>query len=319
MDIKYHFRESAESLIAKAFRENKGIFEILLSGNAVYKEFMAEKSDLVDVIADYMSCVRKAKKIETDGLLKGFSDVSKRLIKAFDFINLGEDRELITDGYIYGRKTPIYLALELIFNSTLFHEAGLQSRFKAIYNISKNIFKVREGEYFLYAVPYIYHIDAYSGKIWRCTRAIKDFECFDGDEYNVWYNSNRKYIYHNCIIQGKWTDATYAKKSGSKSGTMYKYVSFLSKQGEKAFTMPAHQVIMLCFYGLNVLKYCIGSGSVLTVDHINGNALDNGVMNLSMITRVGNAKKGGGDFKPVNFLQLFEALQIANVPFEYHF
>lgn len=67
------------------------------------------------------------------------------------------------------------------------------------------------------------------------------------------------------------------------------------------------------------MKFCIGSGSILTIDHISGDALNNKIMNLALVTRVGNAKKGGGDFKPVNFLELFQALQIANTPFLYNF
>ena len=59
---------------------------------------------------------------------------------------------------------------------------------------------------------------------------------------------------------------------------------------------------------------------MLTIDHIDGDALNNKIMNLSMVTRVGNAKKGGSkNIKPVNFLELFQALQIANTPFLYNF
>ncbi len=314
MNIKYHFKENAESLIAKAFRENRGILELLLSGNAVYKEFLAEKPELIEAITDYVSCVKRLKAINADGLLGEFSEVSKRLIKAFDFVDLGRDREFILDAYIYGKKAPLYLALEAAFNAALFQEEGLQRRFKAIYNISRNIIEFNNGEYFLYAAPYIYYVNAYSGKIWRCKSKINDFECFDGDCYNVWYNSNREHIYADCTFLGEWTDATYIKKSGGKNGTTYKYVSF-----GKGFSMPAHQVIILCFYNLNVLKFCLGSGSVATIDHISSDSLDNNIMNLSMVSRVGNAKKGSGNFKPVNFLQLFEALQIANAPFEYRF
>ena len=185
--------------------------------------------------------------------------------------------------------------------------------------------QIKEGEYFLYAVPYIYYVNAYTGQIWRCTKKIENFEGFVGDWYNVCYNSNCDTVYNDGIFLGKWVDATYVKKSGGKNGTKYKYVSFsstlyLEEYGGKAFKMPAHQVIMLCFYKLNVMKFCIGSGSVLTIDHIDGDALNNKIMNLSMVTRVGNAKKGGSrSIKPVNFLELFQALQIANTPYTYNF
>ena len=325
MDIRLISKETAESLIEKADRDTKKYLRMLGSDDMLYTGFMQGKPILAKAIEDYVSCVKKIRKIEADGLLEEFAQVTKRLIKAFDFVNTNKDRALITDGYIYGKKTPIFIALEAAFNAGLFQEVGLQRRFKAFYNIGKSIFEFKEGEYFLYALPYIYYVNAYTGQIWRCTKKIENFEGFVGDWYNVCYNSNCDTVYDDGVFLGKWIDATHVKKSGGKSGTKYKYVSFSSKPylqeyGGKAFKMPAHQVIMLCFYGLNVMKYCIGSGSVLTIDHIDGDALNNKIMNLSMVTRVGNAKKGGSrDVKPVNFLELFYALQIANPPFLYYF
>ena len=325
MDIKFRCNETGESLVAKAGRETKKYLKMLGSDDMLYTGFLYDKPILAKAIEDYVGCVKKIRKIETDGLLEEFAQTTKRLIKAFDFVNTGIDRAMITDGYIYGKKTPIYLALEAAFNAGLFQEAGLQRRFKAVYKISRNIFEFKEGEYFLYAVPYIYYVNAYTGQILRCTKKITNFEGFDGDWYNVWYNQEYQTVYADSLFLGKWVDATYVKKSGGKNGTKYKYVSFSSKPylqeyGGKAFKMPAHQVIMLCFYKLNILKFCLGSGSILTIDHISGDALNNSVMNLSLVTRVGNAKKGGSKkVKPVNFLELFFALQIANPPFLYYF
>lgn len=325
MDIKFRCNETGDSLVAKAGRETKKYLKMLGSDDMLYTGFLYDKPILAKAIEDYVGCVKKIRKIETEGLLEEFAQTTKRLIKAFDFVNTGIDRAMITDGYIYGKKTPIYLALEAAFNAGLFQEAGLQRRFKAVYKISRNIFEFKEGEYFLYAVPYIYYVNAYTGQILRCTKRITNFEGFDGDWYNVWYNQEYQTVYADSLFLGKWVDATYVKKSGGKNGTKYKYVSFSSKPylqeyGGKAFKMPAHQVIMLCFYKLNILKFCLGSGSILTIDHISGDALNNSVMNLSLVTRVGNAKKGGSKkVKPVNFLELFFALQIANPPFLYYF
>ena len=325
MDIKFRCNETGESLVPKAGRETKKYLKMLGSDDMLYTGFLYDKPILAKAIEDYVGCVKKIRKIETEGLLEEFAQTTKRLIKAFDFVNTGIDRAMITDGYIYGKKTPIYLALEAAFNAGLFQEAGLQRRFKAVYKISRNIFEFKEGEYFLYAVPYIYYVNAYTGQILRCTKKITNFEGFDGDWYNVWYNQEYQTVYADSLFLGKWVDATYVKKSGGKNGTKYKYVSFSSKPylqeyGGKAFKMPAHQVIMLCFYKLNILKFCLGSGSILTIDHISGDALNNSVMNLSLVTRVGNAKKGGSKkVKPVNFLELFFALQIANPPFLYYF
>lgn len=324
MDIRLISTETADSLVAKAGRETKKNLKLLSSGEGICKEFVDSKPRLVLAMANYIACVKKLKNVEDDGLLKEFTEAFKNLIQAFDFADLRADKKYIMDAYDLGKQSPIYLALEAAFNATLFKEAGLQRRFKITYNIWKNVFKFNENEYFLYAIPYIYYVNASSGRILKCTKKINDFECFNGGGVDVWYNSNFDTVYEDGIFLGEWIDATHPKRSGGKKGTVYKNVTFssqpyLEEYVGKAFDMPAHQVIMMCFYGLNVLKYCIGSGSLLTIDHINGNSLDNGVMNLALVTRVGNAKKGGGGEKPVNFLQLFEALQIAYTPFLYNF
>ncbi len=325
MDIKLRSTETAESLIAKAGRETKKYLKILSSDEDFCKAFVECKPRLALAIATYVACVKKLKNIENTGVLKEFTEASKNLIKAFDFADLKTDRSFIIDAYELGKKSPVYLALEAAFNASLFKEEGLQRRFKIIYNIWKSIIEFNESEYFLYAVPYIYYVNVNTGRILRCTKKIDNFEYFDGSGFNIWYNSNYDTVYEDGVFLGKWVDATHSKRSGGKNGTIYKNVTFSSSSylfeyGGKSFDMPAHQVVVLCFYGLNVLKYCIGSGSLLNLDHISGNAFDNGIMNLALVTRVGNAKKGSGSSeKPVNFLQLFEALQIANTPILYYF
>lgn len=324
MDIKLISTETAESLIAKAGREIKKYLKILSSEEDFCKDFVNSKPRLALAIETYVSCVKRIKNVENNGWLKVFTEASKNLIQAFDFADLRTDRSFIVDAYELGKKSPVYLALEATFNASLFKEQGLQRRFKIVYNIWKNIIEFNENEYFLYATPYIYYVNSNTGRILRCTKKIDDFEYFNGSGFDIWYNNNCDTVYEDGVFLGKWVDATHPKRSGGKKGTLYKNVRFssspyISEYGGKTFDMPAHQVVMLCFYGLNVLKYCIGSGSLLTIDHKNGCSFDNGIMNLAVVTRVGNSKKGGGNEKPVNFLQLFEALQIANTPFLYVF
>ena len=324
MDIRLISTETAESLIAKAGRETKKYLRILSSDEDFCKAFVNSKPRLALAIEAYVSWEKKLKKTENNGVLKEFTSAFKNLIQAFDFTNLATDKSFIMEAYELGRKSPVYLALEAVFNASLFKEQGLQRRFKIMYNIWKSVIEFNENEYFLYAVPYIYYINASTGRVLRCTKKIDNFEYFDGSGFNIWYNSNRDTVYEDGVFLGKWVDATHPKRSGGKNGTVYKNVTFssgayLNEYGGKTFDVPAHQVIMLCFYGLNVLKFCIGSGSLLTIDHISGNAFDNGIMNLAVVTRVGNSKKGSGNGKPVNFLQLFEALQIAYTPFLYVF
>ena len=46
------------------------------------------------------------------------------------------------DAFIFGKKTPLFLAMECIFNVSIFREQGIQRRFTNLYNISKNIFEL---------------------------------------------------------------------------------------------------------------------------------------------------------------------------------
>ena len=324
MDIRLISKETAESLIAKAGRETKRYLKILSSDEDFCKAFLNSKPRLALAIANYVACVKKLKNVENDGVLKEFTEASKNLIQAFDFTNLRTDKSFIMDAYELGKKSPVYLALEAAFNASLFKEEGLQRRFKITYNIWKNIIEFNENEYFLYAVPYIYYVNANTGRILRCKKKIDNFEHFDGSGFNIWYNSTYDTVYEDGVFLGEWVDATHPKRSGGKKGTVYKNVRFssspyISEYGGKTFDIPAHQVIILCFYGLKVLKHCIGSGSLLTIHHRNNQSFDNSIMNLALVTIVGNAKEGSGSEEPVNFLQLFQALQIAYTPFLYNF
>lgn len=248
MDIKLRSTETADSLIAKAGRETKKYLKILSSDEDFCKAFVNGKPRLALAIANYIACVRKLKRVENDGLLKEFTETSKNLIQAFDFADLRTDKSYVMDAYDLGKKTPIYLALEAAFNASLFIEEGLQRRFKIIYNIWRNSIEFNEGEYFLYAVPYIYYVNTCTGRILRCTKKIDNFEHFDGSEFNIWYNSTYDTVYEDGVFLGKWVDATHPKRSGGKKGTVYKNVRFssspyINEYGGKTFDMPAHQVI----------------------------------------------------------------------------
>ncbi len=320
MVIRWKNTETAEGLIRTAGRETKKNIDLLNSGRFFSKTFVNDKPFLAMATTDYVATVKTLRNIEGDGWLREFKQYSKNLIQAFDF----SDNSFLEEAYALGEKCSTYRILEAAFNAALFKEEGLQRRFKIIYNISKNIIKFNNDEYFLYAVPYIYYVNTRTGRILRCTKKIENFESFGSSGIDVWYNSNFDTIYEDGMLLGKWVEATYHKRSGGKSGTVYKYITFsnqayLNEYGGKTFSMPAHQVVMLCYYDFSILKHCIFAGSLLVVHHIDENSENNSLMNLALTTRVGNAKEGKGSIEePVNFLELFEILQMATTPYEYH-
>ena len=169
MDIRLINKETAESLISKAYRETKKYLKILnTSEDEMFKVFMDKKPALVKAAKDYIRFTNKFSSNEVDDVLEEFTVLSKNLIKAFDFYDITQSRDWITDAFIFGKKTPLFLAMECIFNVSIFREQGIQRRFTNLYNISKNIFEFKEGEYFLYAKPHIYYVDAYRGRILKC-------------------------------------------------------------------------------------------------------------------------------------------------------
>lgn len=126
MDIRLINKETAESLISKAYRETKKYLKILnTSEDEMFKVFMDKKPALVKAAKDYIRFTNKFSSNEVDDVLEEFTVLSKNLIKAFDFYDITQSRDWITDAFIFGKKTPLFLAMECIFNVSIFREQGI--------------------------------------------------------------------------------------------------------------------------------------------------------------------------------------------------
>ena len=329
MRITNRKNESAETLIAKAkkgiVRELKGLTN---NKTEIYEKFRDFNPEMSKAIKDYCGVYKKLETVENEGLLEEFTLASKNLISSFRFSSTAKDYEFISDNFVNVKESPLYKAMEAIFDVSLFKEEGKARLFTNVYNLQTTIAKVNPDEFIFFVKPYFYYVNTTCGVILRRTdKKVLDFDFakYMDSSWSSWYASydgEPLYTLDDGLI-GTWEKATYPKQSGDKSsGVVYDYVRFTYKEsreehGGKVFYMPAHQVIALCWYQINILKFCLGSGSLITIDHRNNNSRDNSIMNLALLTRVDNTRKASTGEVGVNFLMFFEVLGLATSPFDY--
>lgn len=314
--------ETAESLVAKAKRNIlKDLRDLSNNRSELYEQFRELNPDLSQAVKNYCTIYKKLEKIESEGLLQEFSVASKNLISSFRFTDNAKDSEFIHDNFVSINDSPLYKAMEAIFDVSLFKEEGKARLFTNVYNMQKTIGKVEEDGFMFYVKPYFYYVNATCGVILRKT----DLKVYDFDPEKFITDISGYAYYDGQFLEspfgglcGTWENATYNKQSGDvNSGVIYKYVRFGKDETGKVFYMPAHHIIALCWYGINVIKFCLGSGSLLTVDHRDDNPFSNSIFNLAILTRVDNVKKAKKGEKGINFIMFFEVLGIGSSPFSY--
>lgn len=330
MEIKYRKNETAESLINRA-KANvvKNLTTLAKGEGEVYDKFREYNPEFSAAVKNYCGIYKKlAKNAEDTGLLAEFDLASKNLIKAFRFGYSTKDYQFLSDNYIDIKNSPLYLGLETIFDASLFREVGKQRLFTNVYNLSTTIRKVEHDAFIFYVKPYFYYVNATKGEVFR--RTDLKIDAFSPTEY-IWdYQSgtvlyNGSYIYHSLFgLPGTWKKAASPKTSGRNgSGTTYNWIRFSSEKTEEFFGgyfgMPEHQVIALCWYGLNSLKFCISSASLLTIDHMDGNSRNNSIHNLAILTRMANIDKEHHGTKGINFIMFFEICGYCNSPYDYRY
>lgn len=313
--------ETAESLINKAKRNIlRDLKDLSKNKSEIYEQFRTLNPALSDAIKNYCSVYKKLEVAESEGLLSEFTEASKALISAFKFADTARNAQFIRENFVSEKHSPLYKAMEAIFDASLFKEEGKARLFTNVYNLQKTIRKVNDFCFVFYAKPYFYYVDAFHGIILR--RTDLKVKVFDTENYL----EEMGYVYYNehlilspfGELPGVWEDATYSKQSGNTgSGVWYKYVRFGKDETGKTFQMPAHHIIALCWYGINIVKFCIGSGSLLTLHHRDENAFNNKLLNLALLTRVDNCLEAKTGKEGINFIMFFEVLGIGSSPFNY--
>lgn len=327
MLIRGRKNESFAGLIKRA-KENltKRLRTLSTSTDEAYSMFREKSPAFAKAVQDYTLVHKKLQKVEDEGLLEEFKEVSKNLIKAFRFKDNAADRDFMWANYQYDdvSASPLYVGMEAIFDASLFRESGAMRNFEKVYNLSRTIRKVGMCEFIFYYKPYFYYVNASSGMVLRLKRKVEDFdfEKYEAFEETIKYDGQIIYDTYAGGLMWTFKDPSAPKQSGTYgSGTTYRKIELSKKDksvpDDKDFSLCVHQIIVLCWYGLNVYKFCMGSGSILTIDHHNGDSLDSRIDNLAILTRSDNAAKGQNGSKGINFIPFFERCGYCTSPFGY--
>lgn len=331
MEIKYRKNETAESLINRGKNSLTRHLNTLAKGHGdVYEKFREYSPEFAYAVKNYVGVYKKLKKDDSDtGLQKEFDAATKSLIKAFKFGDAARDYGFISDNFENIANSPLLIGMEAIFDASLFREPGKQRLFTNIYNLSLTIRKVMPDCFIFYVKPFFYFVDATRGVVLkRWDYKVDEFFFEDyvwNDETGALFYQNEEIFTPYNGLMGDWRRSyKKPKRSGNgSSGTAYWYITFSSATTAEYFGghfgMPVHQVVALCWYGINAVKFCIGSASLLTVDHINNDSLDNSIMNLALVTRMANVAKEHHGTRGTNFLIFFEVCGYCSTPFDYRY
>lgn len=173
--------------------------------------------------------------------------------------------------------------------------------------VKKVSYKISVGFYGTSLLAY----DAVSGYIyrWKNTRSYEIIEVIVEDT-SVWVvlksgdlNVKAQLTIADGHLMKGWEIAGSNKKSQSNC---YLYTTLCSKEFGKLI-LANHHIASIFEYGYAITRLCLGSGSPLTVDHINSDTYNNSLSNLRIVTRGDNIRLAkienfyAIDFTPYHF------------------
>lgn len=340
MRLSNYVRETAQSLLNKVVREAKKGFNPLKASYGETVE-LARKymPEVVEVMENYV--VRPYKtlhKADEAGICEEVSLVRSKILKAFK-VSSKEQIEAMTRWGTYQHESYLYNLIETTFDMSLLVEQGLASTFQQDYELQKSIVKVRDGLYIGQYRNVIIAVDTKEGEILRLrdtyTRGhkkvrnsiihlqqlqrtgtvefevIKDFKGTEISRYIVG-------IYDCELVRKEWKSLTVDKTGDLKGlkhekGKVYQRVQLSSRYEDeygKAYYISTHLLVGMCEWGYNSVKHCRGFASILTIDHIDGNTLNNSINNLRLMTRSDNTSiSNTGDKRGYDWVEFFERVE----------
>lgn len=327
MRLSNYVRETAQSLLNKVVSKARKGFNPLKESYVETVELAREHMpEIVEVMEDYV--VRPYKSLhkpDQAGICEEVTIARSKLIRAFK-VSTPEQIEAMTRWGTYQHESYLYNLIETTFDMSLLVEQGLASTFQQDYELQKSIVRVRDGLYIGQYRNVIIAVDTKEGEVFRLkdtyTRGHKkvkqsiihlqklqktgtvEFEVlkdFKGNEISTYVIG----IYDCELVENEWKNLTKNKNgdlTGLKyeKGKVYQRVQLSSRYEDdygKAYYISVHHLMGMCEWGYNSTKHCRGFASILTIDHIDGNTLNNNINNLRLMTRSDNTSIAGSECK----------------------
>ena len=241
------------------------------------------------------------------GLVVESPDERKEVNRAFTIDNSFKRKLFYPQWYLTAHEDFMYRLIEAYFDITLLTEQGAIRKFKEFVKLYNNLIPAYElGDSFfgVYDTAVIL-INVSSGCIYKLKSAaiknkIKKYGIngiqYDEalNEYQLVLNNDIKY---SLTKNGKFTSIMSDCRTKKDKNKEYYQVTIISrdkKNNVPAVQFPAHSLVLLAKYGLNVAKHCLSKDGLLTCDHVDMVGNNNRVRNLEIVTRVDNCIRARG-------------------------
>jgi hypothetical protein len=325
MRLSNYLRETAQSLLNKVVRQAKKGFNPLKESYGETVE-LARKymPEVVEVMEDYI--VRPYKsigKVEQAGICEEVTVVRSKILRAFK-VSTQEQIEAMTRWGTYQHESYLYNLIETTFDMSLLVEQGMASTFQQDYELQKTICRLStlKPYYLGHYQGKIIWVNVNSGEVFRYSYTFKekiDLEYSGyGDVTVITESGNRVKIVEDYIQIGIWISMTSDENNEQKGlkhekGKVYQRVQLSYAKTDpygKGYYISVHHLVGMCVWGYNIIKHCRGFASLLTVDHIDGDSLNNSIANLRVLTRVDNTSIVNTECKRAfDWVEFFERVE----------
>ena len=267
--------------------------------------------DFVNAMVQYITFaeieVKKGIMPAQSGLVVESPDERKEVNRAFTIDNSLKRKLFYPHWYLTAHEDFMYRLIEAYFDITLLTEQGAIRKFKEFVKLYNNLIPAYElGECFfgVYDTAVIL-IDISSGCIYKLKSAtiknrIKKYGInsiqYDEilNEYQLVLNNGLKYsLTQNSKLTSIMSDCR-TKKDKNKEYYQVTIIARDIKNNVPAVQFPAHSLVLLAKYGLNVAKHCLSKDGLLTCDHLDMVGNNNKARNLEIVTRVDNCIRARG-------------------------
>ena len=170
--------------------------------------------------------------------------------------------------------------------------------------ISSSLIQIDESKYLMHYMGWLLLIDAEYGRTYkykvRFKTGIKRINAYkNGIIVVIESDDARKLIATDSNLSKNWVIPAYSCSKINK----YRVIDLgVNKETNRRIAFKEHHLIALCIWGFEAIKCCINCDSYWTVDHKDGDKLNNKISNLRIISRADNTRVARiTSFQPVEW------------------